>query len=535
MPRADSLVRQHRHDECTSPRMLRSSRWAVAAFYVCVALLAFSYRHELTEWAQSVALGSNLDAALLLTAVLTLAVIVALPISPLYLLCGYAFGMAGVAITLTGGALGSIASFALARRVGERHDASVLDVLRDHGGRFLVWLRLSPFIPLTALNVGAGVVGVKWSTFLKSLPASGVAAILFTALGSVGDRALRGDFGAATGWVIVLAVISILGLVFAGWKTRRLIAEARAEGPEAPAFSEKPTRTVGVELEMIGIDVDAAANVVAEVLGGEITPSNELERCVDTPLGTFRIERDSKPLKDAADVAEDERDLLERALLLVTPMVPLEVVSPPMPVARIGVMDEIADGLRRAGARGTTRSVLDALGMHLNPEARDLSARGIRNTLRAYFLLRDRLRKEMRVDLTRKISPWIAPHSSAFVDLVMSAGYDPTIDQLVDDYLRLEPSRNRDLDLLPLLAHLRPDAVAAMDDERIKARPTYHYRLPNCALDDPEWSVVREWERWQLVERLAEDTECLAEWMRAWRETKDDLAVRWDALIEEVA
>ena len=34
-------------------------------------------------------------------------------------------------------------------------------------------------------------------------------------------------------------------------------------------------------------------------------------------------------------------------------------------------------------------------------------------------------------------------------------------------------------------------------------RPAYHYRLPNCRIDEPGWSIAAEWGRWVLVERLA--------------------------------
>lgn len=78
------------------------------------------------------------------------------------------------------------------------------------------------------------------------------------------------------------------------------------------------------------------------------------------------------------------------------------------------------------------------------------------------------------------------------------------MDQLIDDFITDNPTRNRELDMLPLFAHLDEDRVRArVDDPLIKARPTYHYRLPNTNLADPEWGVLTEWNRWVIVERLA--------------------------------
>jgi hypothetical protein len=46
--------------------------------------------------------------------------------------------------------------------------------------------------------------------------------------------------------------------------------------------------------------------------------------------------------------------------------------------------------------------------------------------------------------------------------------------------------------------------------ENVRPRPTFHYRLPNCLVDDPSWSFALEWNRWVEVERLAEDPVRLA-------------------------
>ncbi len=60
--------------------------------------------------------------------------------------------------------------------------------------------------------------------------------------------------------------------------------------------------------------------------------------------------------------------------------------------------------------------------------------------------------------------------------------------------------------MLPLFVWLDGDRVRrTISDPLVKARPTYHWRLPNAAFGRPEWSLSLEWNRWRLVEQLARD------------------------------
>ncbi len=95
---------------------------------------------------------------------------------------------------------------------------------------------------------------------------------------------------------------------------------------------------------------------------------------------------------------------------------------------------------------------------------------------------------------------------------MLQPDYPADVGRLIDDYLEHNPTRNRPLDLLPVLAYLDKDRVMSKveDPHLVKARPAYHYRLPNCLTDEPNWRIAREWNTWVAVERLAADADKLA-------------------------
>lgn len=106
------------------------------------------------------------------------------------------------------------------------------------------------------------------------------------------------------------------------------------------------------------------------------------------------------------------------------------------------------------------------------------------------------------VDRARRVSPHIELFDESYINCLLSRE-NPGIERLIDDYLEHNPSRNRALDMLPMFASIDAERVCkAVDDPKIKARPTFHYRLPNCRIDDPDWSLVPSWNLWCVVERL---------------------------------
>lgn len=318
--------------------------------------------------------------------------------------------------------------------------------------------------------------------------------------------------------------------VSAGQALRHPATSDVTDSPTTPAPEAPPLRTttdgrprrVGVEIEFGGLDADAAAEVVQGLYGGTIEAVDRHKSLVrDTAFGMFTVELDSTYAHPKAVPADDKATFQERLKSKLAPTVgdvvslwlPYEVVAPPVAFDRLGELDDLVAALRRRGASGTQESPLYAFGLQLNPEVAASDVGYILCHLRAYLVLSPWLRAEIGIDPSRRLLPFAAHFPQNYVRHVLDPHYAPDLDALIGDYLEANPTRNRELDLLPLFAHLDPDKVhRAVPDPLIKARPTFHYRLPNSRIGDPEWGgVVGEWNRWVKVERLAADRPRLEE------------------------
>ncbi|NEX19281.1 hypothetical protein G3480_02955 [Thiorhodococcus mannitoliphagus] len=277
--------------------------------------------------------------------------------------------------------------------------------------------------------------------------------------------------------------------------------------PPSLRNAEGALRTVGFELEFSGLSLDEVSSALRSALGGEPQTLSVAEQQLEVEgLGRFKVELDWSYLKrKAAQAAEadsetDWVDLLSQAAAF---LVPTEVVCPPIPITELAVLHPMTKALRQAGAVGTEESLLAAYGVHINPEIPRLDAETLDAYLRAFALLQWWLVEAHEVDLTRKVSPYIDLYSEAYIVQLLSRE-TPDLDQIFNDYLEHNASRNRSLDMLPLLAELDAERVrGAVDDPKIGARPTFHYRLPNCQIERPDWSLAASWNRWCVVEDLA--------------------------------
>ncbi|MEA2735120.1 MAG: hypothetical protein QOE14_1571 [Humisphaera sp.] len=308
-------------------------------------------------------------------------------------------------------------------------------------------------------------------------------------------------------------------------------------------------RRAGFEFEFAGPDIKTSARIVGDVFGGEHLVRSTFEHIVRTDLGDFSVEIDASLLKDkkyekplrAIGIDPDKTDTewLEKALLdTFSTLVPIEIGTPPIPIDQLDRLDDLRERLQAARAKGTRASILYAFGFHINPELPTDDAGVIRDFLRAFLLLYPWMKERAEVDLTRRVSPYINAFPDEYARLILQADYPASRQRLIDDYLEHNPTRNRPLDMLPVLAHLDDARVMSRveDPHLVKPRPAFHYRLPNCMLDEADWRVAHEWNTWVAVERLANDPRLLAEMSREYldadRKSFKPFVDKWPALLE---
>ena len=301
-----------------------------------------------------------------------------------------------------------------------------------------------------------------------------------------------------------------------------------ADNDQVPALyrrADGETRRVGVELEYSGLDIESSAKLVSKEFGGRIDPVSAYEcKIRDTEFGDFQVELDFGLLKQigrdgAEEAADDESEQLPERLLasVAEALVPFEIVTPPLPMHRLGELEELIERLRREGAQGTRHSAFYAFGLHLNPEMPDTDAATVLAYMQAFACLYPWLVRVGEIDWSRRFTVYIQPYPNDYVRAIIDRDYSPAIETLIDDYLKANPARNRALDMLPLFAHIDEERVrAVVDDDRIKPRPTLHYRLPNCEIDLREWSIQKPWKQWLQVEHLARDEKRLEKMRRGY-------------------
>ena len=274
-------------------------------------------------------------------------------------------------------------------------------------------------------------------------------------------------------------------------------------------------RRVGVEIEFSGLSLDETTAIVADCVSGSVVAPGRYERVIrGDSSGDWHAELDFTLLKQLGrrdpngnDLLDAAGDLAEEVLRLVAErVVPVEVVSPPLPLAQLDRVNGLIHRLRESGARGTTRELIFAFGLQLNLELPETDVDTVRRYLQAFLCVEDWLRERSEVDLARRLTMFAEPFPKPYLRKAVAVDYSPNLDGLIDDYLESNPTRNRGLDLLPLFLHLDPERVRrVVEDERVKPRPALHYRLPNSEIDRPGWNLAAAWEDWLVVERLTAD------------------------------
>lgn len=272
--------------------------------------------------------------------------------------------------------------------------------------------------------------------------------------------------------------------------------------------AEGRMRGVGIEIEFAGPTALEVAQAIARDLGGTVREDDPHAYTISgTAVGDIKVELDIRYLHP------QKRDTLLGGVIpkiaawfgtAASYLVPCELVTAPVAIDRLHDVNRVIELLRSMGAKGTQDGALYAFGLHFNPEIPRQDAETVAAFLKSFTLLNGWLRRQVAPDPTRSLLGFADPFPMDYVRKLVSPDYWPDLPTFVDDYLAHNPTRNRDLDLLPLLLHLDPDRVrAALPNEKINGRPTFHYRLPDARVSDPGWSIAPDWNRWVAVERLA--------------------------------
>lgn len=264
------------------------------------------------------------------------------------------------------------------------------------------------------------------------------------------------------------------------------------------------SRRVGFELEFSGLSLEQASDALRASMGAKLRSETAAERTFQVEmLGEFSVELDWDFLKRTAQGTQGEDGWVQTLSQAAGILVPVEVVCPPIPIGKLDTLEPMVAALRDAGAVGTEESLLAAYGVHINVELPRLDAATLNFYLTAFCLLQWWLLKAHDVNPTRRVSFYIDLYSETYIKQVLTRP-SPTIEDIFDDYLAHNASRNRALDLLPLLANIDEDRVReSVDDPKIKPRPAIHYRMPNCHIERSDWSLAGSWNIWWVVEQLA--------------------------------
>jgi hypothetical protein len=292
-------------------------------------------------------------------------------------------------------------------------------------------------------------------------------------------------------------------------------------------------RRVGFELEFAGVDLEKTANIILQVYGGEhISADKQKQKVVNTSVGDFCLNVDLRLLSEkkynvifeklginpsAISFGDTSLETVIENVLesSITTIIPYEVSAPSLPVTELHKIEWLRQALLESNAKGTKASILYAFAMHINPELPAKNVETLLNYTRAFLLLYPWLFKVSEIDFARRISSFINPFPAAYIRFVLHEQYKPDVDTFTDDYHLFNPDRNRPLDLYPVLAWLNTEKVNGLKGlGKVSPRPTFHYRLPNSLIDDPSWSIAKEWNRWVEVERLASDPGAIAELSR---------------------
>jgi Putative amidoligase enzyme len=200
-------------------------------------------------------------------------------------------------------------------------------------------------------------------------------------------------------------------------------------------------RRVGVEI--LGPSAQVAAEALAHDLGGTCQAEDpHAFKVSGTHLGDLLIETDLR------HVHPDRHPELSLRLghrmaawlgTVASPFVPRELITAPIPIARLPEIDSLVASLRSAGAYGRGTVLWNSLGLHFNIDPPRLDAATVMAFLKAFLLVNDRLRREIVRGSFRRALVLPPDYPQAYKKRVLDLDYRPDLPKLTDDYLAANP------------------------------------------------------------------------------------------------
>jgi hypothetical protein len=232
--------------------------------------------------------------------------------------------------------------------------------------------------------------------------------------------------------------------------------------PQETTNASGEERCVGFEFEFTGVEMEDVASMLSLLYGGKIEQLSTFEfKVTNTRFGNFGLELDAQLIREkkyekylkniGIDLSEYEgQELVEDSLKdLASSVVPYEIITPPIPLSAMDEFTALVDGLRKLKAKGTGSSFVYAFGLHLNPEIPDESTETLLNYLRAFVLLDPWIRKDIAVNVSRRLTPFINRFEDDYMAYILDPKYRPNQTEFIEDYFKFGNSRNRPLDLQP--------------------------------------------------------------------------------------
>ncbi len=325
--------------------------------------------------------------------------------------------------------------------------------------------------------------------------------------------------------------------------------------PDIVTDDQGNPRCAGFELEFGDLTVRETAEALHTDLGGTLQEQNPFSFNISgSSAGNLKIERDAALLSSGdyrnkliklklkidfapATLAREVEQGIDR---LSSMLIPCEIITEPLRFDAFSRLDDITATLNRIGAKGTQDSIVYAFGLHINTSAPNLEDVTLAAYMQAFLLLADWLIADAGIDFSRRyLTKFIDPFPEGYLKKVLNAEYAPNAGTFMDDYLQWNPTRNRALDLLPILSEIDLERVrkgiSAEEQALLTPRPAFHYRLPDCRIGQAGWTAAVEWNRWWYIEVLAANNDLRIRLMQHWQEHSQEIFLihrsRWIAQV----